>query len=82
MGPVPTRGPPNVPDPRVRRAAAIAGLAAAAGVALCLGARTTLPESSTTSAFRYMHTRTVKDPERRRLIDPNAAYSSPPLRVI
>jgi hypothetical protein len=29
-------------------------------------------------SFRYMHTRTVKDPERRRLIDPNAAYSSPP----
>jgi hypothetical protein len=24
--------------------------------------------------FRYMHTRTVKDPERRRLIDPNARY--------
>ena len=32
-------------------------------------------------AFRYMHTRTVKDPARRRLIDPNAAYSSPPLGV-
>jgi hypothetical protein len=31
--------------------------------------------------FRYMHTRTVKDPERRRLIDPNAAYSAPPLGV-
>lgn len=26
-------------------------------------------------AFRYMHTKTVKDPERRRLIDPNAAYN-------
>lgn len=32
-------------------------------------------------AYRYMHTRTVKDPQRRRLIDPNAAYSSPPLSV-
>lgn len=29
-------------------------------------------------AFRYMHTRTVKDPERRRLLDPNSAYSEPP----
>jgi len=26
-------------------------------------------------AFRYMHTKTVKDPQRRRLIDPNAAYN-------
>lgn len=26
-------------------------------------------------AFRYMHTKTVKDPERRRLIDPNAAHA-------
>lgn len=25
-------------------------------------------------AFRYMHTRTVKDPERRRLLDPNTRY--------
>ncbi|MGH2601845.1 MAG: FAD-binding oxidoreductase [Dehalococcoidia bacterium] len=25
--------------------------------------------------FRYMHSKTVKDPERRRLIDPNAAYA-------
>jgi FAD binding domain len=32
-------------------------------------------------SFRYMHTRTIKDPERRRLIDPNAAYSSPPFGV-
>ncbi len=28
-------------------------------------------------AFRYMHTRTVKDPERRKRIDPNAAYARP-----
>ncbi len=28
-------------------------------------------------AYRYMHTKTVKDLERRRLIDPNATYSSP-----
>lgn len=26
-------------------------------------------------AFRYMHTKTVKDTQRRRLIDPNAAYA-------
>jgi len=26
-------------------------------------------------AFRYMHSKTVKDPERRRLIDPNARYA-------
>jgi hypothetical protein len=32
-------------------------------------------------SFRYMHTRTVKDPERRRLIDANAAYATPPVGV-
>jgi hypothetical protein len=32
-------------------------------------------------SFRYMHTRTVKDPERRRLIDANAAYETSPVGV-
>jgi hypothetical protein len=32
-------------------------------------------------AFRYMHTRTVKDPERRRLIDPNASYAEATIGV-
>lgn len=32
-------------------------------------------------AYRYMHTKTVKDPERRKLIDPNSAYTSGPARV-
>jgi len=31
-------------------------------------------------AFRYMHSRTVKDPERVRRIDPNAQYAPPPLQ--
>ncbi len=34
------------------------------------------------NAFRYMHTKTTKDPARRRRIDPNAMYAVPAVPIV